>query len=155
MEFNQEIPPVAPLLSCRETNVTLLGSLPSNKWTLTERGAAMEERTQVLIRLAAATAANCFPCFERFLSKTGVANISQEEIQKAVNLAIQLKEDTYLAIRSHTLAHLGIEKERMEKYGMDEEMRSAEEILKEYRKVSRKKARSNMVYVYRPPERLR
>ena len=107
----------------------------------------MEERAKLLIGLAAATAANCLPCFEYFLGEAEVANISQEEIQKTVNLASQLKEDTYLAIRNYTLTLLAIEKERMEKYWTDGELKSAEEILKEYRNASRKR-RDQMWFMF-------
>jgi hypothetical protein len=107
----------------------------------------MEERTKVLIGLAAATAATCSLCFEHFLGEAEVANISQEEIQKTINLASQQKEDTCLAIRNHLLTALAIEKERMAKYWTDGELKCAEEILKEYRNASRKR-RDQMWFMF-------
>jgi hypothetical protein len=107
----------------------------------------MEERTKVLIGLAAATAANCSLCIEHLLGEAEVANISQEEIQKTTNLASQMKEDPSLATRTRALTLLAIEKEPMAKYWTDGELKSAEEILKEYRNASRKR-RDQMWFMF-------
>ena len=58
----------------------------------------MDERTEILICIAAATAANCVPCFEHYYSKASSAKLTTEEIQKAVDLANQVKKGGHVVI---------------------------------------------------------
>ena len=48
----------------------------------------MDERTMILICLGAATAANHVPCFEHYYKKAESLNLTTEEIQEAVDLAL-------------------------------------------------------------------
>ena len=60
----------------------------------------MEERTNILICIGAATAANCIPCFEHFFGKAQEAGLTDEEIQEAVDLASQVKKGAHMALRN-------------------------------------------------------
>jgi AhpD family alkylhydroperoxidase len=61
---------------------------------------AMEERTNILICIGAATAANCIPCFDHFFGKAQEAGLTDEEIQEAVDLASQVKKGAHMALRN-------------------------------------------------------
>ncbi len=67
----------------------------------------MEEKTKLLVSLGAAVAANCVPCFEHFLGKTGVAGLSSEEIQEAVEIADQVKNGARITIMSNIRGMIG------------------------------------------------
>ena len=59
----------------------------------------MDERTAILICLGAATAANCIPCFEHFFKKANALNLTEEEVQEAVDLAHKVKSGAQIAMR--------------------------------------------------------
>ncbi len=59
----------------------------------------MDEKTKLLIRLGAAVASNCIPCFEHFIGKNDEVGLTPEEIQEAVDLADQVKMGARIAIR--------------------------------------------------------
>ena len=59
----------------------------------------MDERTTILICLGAATAANCIPCFEHFFKKAEALNLTEEEVQEAVDLAHKVKSGAQIAMR--------------------------------------------------------
>jgi alkylhydroperoxidase/carboxymuconolactone decarboxylase family protein YurZ len=61
---------------------------------------SMEEKTNILICIGAATAANCIPCFEHFYGKAQEAGLTDEEIQEAVDLASQVKKGAHMALRN-------------------------------------------------------
>jgi alkylhydroperoxidase/carboxymuconolactone decarboxylase family protein YurZ len=69
----------------------------------------MEERTKLLVALGAATAANCIPCFKYFYSEAGVAGLTQEEIQEAVNLASKVKQGAHIALKNTINEVMGLE----------------------------------------------
>ena len=58
----------------------------------------MDERTEILICIASATAANCVPCFEHYYAKAKSAGIGNDEVQKAVDLANQVKKGGHVVI---------------------------------------------------------
>lgn len=51
----------------------------------------MDEKTELLICLSAATAANCVPCFDYYFKKSSLAEITLEEVTKTVELACKVK----------------------------------------------------------------
>ncbi|MGO9529859.1 MAG: carboxymuconolactone decarboxylase family protein, partial [Syntrophobacteraceae bacterium] len=51
----------------------------------------MDEKTELLICLGAATAANCVPCFDYYFKKASVAAVTADEVRKAVELACKIK----------------------------------------------------------------
>jgi alkylhydroperoxidase/carboxymuconolactone decarboxylase family protein YurZ len=71
----------------------------------------MEERTKLLVALGAATAANCIPCFEHLYYEAGVAGLSQEEIQGAVDLASKVKQGAHIALKNSINDILGLEEQ--------------------------------------------
>ncbi len=60
----------------------------------------MEERTNILICIGAATAANCIPCFEYYYEKAREASITDEEVHEVVDLASQVKKGAHMALRN-------------------------------------------------------
>lgn len=74
----------------------------------------MEEKTNILICIGAATAANCIPCFEHFYGKAQEAGLTDEEIQEAVDLASQVKKGAHMALRNSISKAMNREK----KYSM-------------------------------------
>ena len=52
----------------------------------------MDEKTELLICLGAATAANCVPCFDYYFKKASAAGITAEEVRKGVELACKIKD---------------------------------------------------------------
>lgn len=58
----------------------------------------MDEKTKILVSLGAAVAANCVPCFEHFLGKTGTVGLTPEEIQEAAEIADQVRNGARITI---------------------------------------------------------
>jgi alkylhydroperoxidase/carboxymuconolactone decarboxylase family protein YurZ len=58
----------------------------------------MDEKTSVLICLGAATAANCVPCFERYLKKAKDMGLTSGEVLEAPDLAGKVKNGPRLAM---------------------------------------------------------
>ena len=75
----------------------------------------MEERTKLLVAIAAATAANCIPCFEHLHGEAGVAGLTAEEIQQVVDIATKVKQGAHVALNNSIDDMMGIE----HKYGLD------------------------------------
>lgn len=59
----------------------------------------MDDKTELLICLSAATAANCVPCFEYYYAKAGAAGIDAKEVMKAVELANKVKTGASIFMR--------------------------------------------------------
>jgi alkylhydroperoxidase/carboxymuconolactone decarboxylase family protein YurZ len=73
-------------------DVTFLCQGPSsNKETNTGR-VEMDDRTQLLICLASAVAANCVPCFDHYYGKAQAEGMPDAEVESAVALANQVKQ---------------------------------------------------------------
>jgi alkylhydroperoxidase/carboxymuconolactone decarboxylase family protein YurZ len=71
----------------------------------------MDERTEVLICLGAATAANCVPCFEHYFGRANSVGLTPEEIQEAVDLASQVKRGAHIAMRNGISHAMGQERQ--------------------------------------------
>jgi len=67
----------------------------------------MEERTSLLICLAASTAANCIPCFEHYHKKASAAGLTPEEILEAVDLAGRVKSGAQMVMRNSIQKFMG------------------------------------------------
>lgn len=59
----------------------------------------MDEKTELLICIGSATAANCVPCFEYYFKKALALGITSDEIRKAVELACKLKTGAGIVMR--------------------------------------------------------
>ena len=59
----------------------------------------MDERTELLISLGAATAANCVPCFEYYFKKATDVGLTSEEMEKAVAIGNKVKTGASIAMR--------------------------------------------------------
>ena len=66
--------------------------------TMTEP--VLEEKTETLIAIGAATAANCIPCFEHLYEKAVTFGITAAEIKKASEIAGLVKSGAHAAISS-------------------------------------------------------
>ena len=69
----------------------------------------MEEKTSLLICLAASTAANCIPCFEHYHKKASTAGLTPEEILEAVELAGRVKSGAQMVMRNSIQKFMGRE----------------------------------------------
>jgi len=59
----------------------------------------MDGKTELLISLGAATAANCAPCFEYYFKKATAAGVPSDEMRKAVELANKIKTGASICMR--------------------------------------------------------
>ncbi len=66
----------------------------------TTRTTALVEKTDVLIAIGAATAANCIPCFEHLYEKAVTFGIPADEINRAAHIAGLVKNGAHKAISS-------------------------------------------------------
>ncbi len=69
----------------------------------------MEEKTSLLICLAASTAANCIPCFEHYHKKAAAVGLTAEEILEAVELAGRVKSGAQMVMRNSIQKFMGRE----------------------------------------------
>ena len=60
----------------------------------------MDERTEVLVCLGAATASNCVPCFEHYFKKASAAGLTSGDVQEAVDLANKVKTGSHMAAKN-------------------------------------------------------
>ncbi len=66
----------------------------------TMRETVLVEKTETLIAIGAATAANCIPCFEHVYEKAITSGISATEIKRASEIATLIKDGASTAISS-------------------------------------------------------
>lgn len=59
----------------------------------------MDEVTQTLISIGAATAANCIPCLEHYYFRSGALGIKDEMVQAAFDIGSKVKTGAALAIK--------------------------------------------------------
>ena len=71
----------------------------------------MDDRTELLVSLAAAVAANCIPCFEYLFCEAEAVELTGEEIQAAVDLARQVKNGAHIALKNTMNDLMGLEEE--------------------------------------------
>ena len=66
----------------------------------TVRETVLVEKTETLIAIGAATAANCIPCFEHVYEKAVTSRITATEIKRASEIATLIKGGAHKAISS-------------------------------------------------------
>lgn len=72
----------------------------------------LDEKTERLIAIGAAMAANCIPCFEHLYENAITSGILAPEIRRVSEIAAQVKNGAHAAI-AHSIDELiGIEKNR-------------------------------------------
>ena len=71
--------------------------METNKTTKTT---TLVEKSDVLIAIGAATAANCIPCFEHLYEKAVTFGIPADEIKRAAQIAGLIKNGAHTAISS-------------------------------------------------------
>jgi len=76
----------------------------------TMRETILEEKTETLIAIGAATAANCIPCFEHLYEKAITSGITASEIKRASEIAALVKGGAHTAISSTIDDLIGSEK---------------------------------------------
>ena len=67
----------------------------------------MDEKTELLICLGAATAANCIPCFDYYFKKASAAGITLEEVRKSVELACKIKTGVGIIMKNSIMDTTG------------------------------------------------
>jgi hypothetical protein len=72
-------------------------------WNWEKGDGIMDERTELLICLGAATAANCVPCFDYYFKKASAAGVAPDDVQKAVCLANKVKTGASLVMRQSVM----------------------------------------------------
>jgi alkylhydroperoxidase/carboxymuconolactone decarboxylase family protein YurZ len=58
----------------------------------------LEDKTEILIAIGAATGTNCIPCFEHIYEKAVNAGLTLEEIKRASDIAARVKKGANIAI---------------------------------------------------------
>jgi alkylhydroperoxidase/carboxymuconolactone decarboxylase family protein YurZ len=51
----------------------------------------MDERTEILISLASASASNCIPCFDHYFQEAMAQRMNIEDIRKALEISAKVK----------------------------------------------------------------
>ncbi|MHC4266500.1 MAG: hypothetical protein ACYSUK_11300 [Planctomycetota bacterium] len=51
----------------------------------------MDERTEILISLASASASNCIPCFDHYFQEAMAQKLNVEDVRKAMEIAAKVK----------------------------------------------------------------
>ena len=77
------------------------------------RNTMLDEKTEVLIAIGAATASNCIPCFEHLYEKAVTCGLTTEQIKRASDIAGQVKAGAHSAI-SNSINELIGEEENVE-----------------------------------------
>ena len=62
----------------------------------------MDERTEILVCLAASVASNCVPCFEHYHKRASATGISPDTIEEVVELARKVQNGAHVALRATT-----------------------------------------------------
>ena len=65
----------------------------------------LEEKTESLIAIGAAMAANCIPCFEQLYEKAITSGILTAEIRRASEIAARVKNGAHVAL-THSIEEL-------------------------------------------------
>jgi len=68
----------------------------------------LEDRIESLVAIAAATAANCIPCFEHLYEKAINSGITFEEIRRVSEIAGQVKKGAHIALTNSINELIGI-----------------------------------------------
>lgn len=73
----------------------------------------MDKKTELLVSLAASTAANCMPCFNYYYQqaeKLGL-DLDSADILQAMEIANKIKNGIGMLMRDHVRKTLGLEKQ--------------------------------------------
>ena len=70
---------------------------------------ALQDKIESLIAIGAATAANCIPCFEHLYEKAITSGVKLTEIQRASDIAGQVKRGAHIALTNSINDLMGIE----------------------------------------------
>ena len=70
----------------------------------------LDEKTENLIAIGAATAANCIPCFEHLYEKAITSGITLEEINRATDIAGKVKKGAHIALTNSIKELMGLDK---------------------------------------------
>ena len=70
----------------------------------------LEQKTEILIAIGAATAANCIPCFEHLYEKAITSGITLEDINRAADIAGQVKKGAHIALTNSINDLIGLDK---------------------------------------------
>ena len=70
---------------------------------------SMEEKTQLLVCLGAAAAANCIPCFDYYYRKAQDCGLAPEDIQAAVECAYKIKNNINMLMKNSIRTLMGQE----------------------------------------------
>jgi alkylhydroperoxidase/carboxymuconolactone decarboxylase family protein YurZ len=62
----------------------------------------MDERTEILVCLAASVASNCVSCFEHYHKRACATGISSGTIEEVVELARKVQNGAHVALRART-----------------------------------------------------
>jgi alkylhydroperoxidase/carboxymuconolactone decarboxylase family protein YurZ len=60
--------------------------------------ALVQDKTEILIAIGAATGTNCIPCFEHIYEKAINTGVTLEEIKRASDIAAQVKKGAHIAL---------------------------------------------------------
>lgn len=69
----------------------------------------LEEKTENLIAIGAATAANCIPCFEHLYEKAITSGITLDEINRAADIAGHVKMGAHMALTNSINDLIGLD----------------------------------------------
>jgi len=58
----------------------------------------LEEKTEILIAIGAATASNCIPCFEHIYERAITSDLTVAEIKRASDIAGRVKKGAHMAL---------------------------------------------------------
>ena len=58
----------------------------------------LEEKTEILIAIGAATASNCIPCFGHIYEKAITSGLTAAEIKRASDIAGRVKKGAHMAL---------------------------------------------------------
>ena len=77
--------------------------------TLRAKAQVLEDKIESLIAIGAATAANCIPCFQHLYEKAITAGVTLAEIQRASDIAGQVKQGAHIALTNSANELMGID----------------------------------------------
>ena len=75
----------------------------------TGQQAFLQDKTEILIAVGAATASNCIPCFEHIYEKAITSGVTLEEIKRASDIAAQVKKGAHIALTNSINELIGTE----------------------------------------------
>lgn len=67
----------------------------------------LDGKIEALIAIGAAMASNCIPCFEHLYEKAIISGLTVEQIKRALDIAVQVKNGAHTAISNSTNELLG------------------------------------------------